>query len=86
MINLTDAQARELRAMAQRILQLVPDPDSPVHAREIETGRGLCHREGYHPRLTDEPSEVTCNACRSASDWEPWAFRRSEEQHEGAEP
>ena len=60
--KLTEDEVRELRALAQRILEIVPDPDAVVHWR-VEHGT-LCGRGGPRPRTSWWVNEVTCEACR----------------------
>lgn len=76
-VTLTDKEARELRAAAARILELVPDPDAPMHAcgGEIVDRATLCGRGGHRPRTTTLPHEVTCKACRHSSEWDAWYFQ-----------
>lgn len=78
MIELDDDTAREVRALAARLLRLVPDPDAPIHARDVQAGpyTALCRAPSERPRLTDDPDSVTCKRCRGASDYDAWAFRR----------
>lgn len=74
-ILLTPDEARRLRALAIEILSIVPDPGAAVHA--LHRGATLCGRGGVHPRLTDEPDAVTCQACRSMGEsWLLWAHTR----------
>jgi len=75
-IELQDDQVRELRALAARLLALLPNPDAPVHARTYEGDRVLCGRTGPAVRVTDSAPAVDCKACRASSDWEAWAWRR----------
>ncbi len=74
---ITPAQARAIRAAAHLILQLVPDPDARIHARDAnDHKRGLCHRAGNNPRLTDDPRIVDCKACKRSLSWAPWKWQR----------
>ncbi len=80
MITLDAETARRVRRAADLILRLVADPDAPVHARDPEDHRGLCHRGGNYARQTDEPSLVTCGACTHTVEWDAWCWRRAVDQ------
>lgn len=74
---LDETQLRAVRALLQRALVLLPDPDAPVHARAPDTKAGtLCGRGGERPQTTNCTNDVTCKACRAMPRFEPWRFRR----------
>lgn len=78
---MTPAEAREVRSLALRILELVPDPDRPVHASggAIVPRATLCGRGGRRPVVGSHPERVTCRACLSSSEWEAWRFRMTDD-------
>jgi hypothetical protein len=77
-VELTDQEARQVRRLARRILELVPDPDRPVHGHDAGRDRTLCGRGGPRPRLTGAPERVTCKACQQTAMWDAWAWSRRE--------
>lgn len=81
-ITMTEGQVRLLRAILTRALQMIPDPDAPVHAAGDLVDRvTLCGRGGQAPRVTTHPELVTCRACRATCAWDAWVCRVSQEEY-----
>ena len=74
-ITLTVEQARKLREAAQMILDWVPDPGAPVHAKDPGRPIGLCGRGTARSRYTTDVGQVTCGGCKATAKWEIWAWR-----------